>query len=74
MSRRKETLDTGSAPSDSCPVTGLSILRRPEWTDVNFGTEYRVTVSLLGDSILLVQPSGCGGLNYFGCGFRFIKS
>jgi len=50
--------DIQSASSTTCPVTGLTILRRPEWTDVSFGTDYRATVSILGDSILLAQPSG----------------
>jgi len=52
---------TGSMESehyDYCPVTGLRVLRRPEWTDVSFGKDYKVTVSIVGDNILWVQPSG----------------
>ena len=44
--------------SDVCHVTGLHVLCKPEWTDVSFGKDYRVTVSIVGDSILRVQPSG----------------
>jgi len=47
-----------SLPTPICPVTGLPITRRPEWTDVSFGKDYRVTVSIVGDSILWVQSSG----------------
>ena len=46
-----------------CPVTGLPILSRPEWTDVSFGKDYRVTISILGDSILLLQVSGYATLH-----------
>ncbi len=58
MTLSKEAPDIGSISSGICPVTRLPIHRRPEWTDVSFGTEYRVTVSMLGDNILLEQPSG----------------
>jgi len=58
MSLSKETKDIGSVPTNICPVTGLPILRRPEWTDVSLGKDYKLTVSILGDSIILHQPSG----------------
>ena len=48
----------GQNHGDVCPVTGLPVLRKPEWTDVGFGKDYRVTVSIVGDNILRVQPSG----------------
>ena len=51
-----------SAPNASCPVTGLPIFRRPEWTDVDFGRDYKLTVGILGDRIILNQPSGYGTL------------
>ena len=50
--------DIESRQHDVCPVTGLPVLRKPEWTDVGFGKDYRVTVSIVGDNILRVQPSG----------------
>ena len=54
--KKIEAIEPGQ--SDVCHVTGLPILRKPEWTDVSFGKDYRVTVSIVGDSILRVQPSG----------------
>jgi len=50
--------DIESAPSRICPVTGLPVLRKPEWTDVSFGTNYRATLIVLGGSILFGQASG----------------
>jgi signal transduction histidine kinase/ActR/RegA family two-component response regulator len=47
-----------SIQSSSCPVTGLAILRRPEWTGISLGEEYRATISVLGGRIILSQPSG----------------
>ncbi len=55
--------DIESAPRYICPVTGLPIIRRPEWTDVSFGKDYKLTVSILGDSIILNQPSGYATLH-----------
>jgi len=42
----------------TCHVTGLSVLCRPEWTDVCFSKDYRTKVSLVESQILLNQPSG----------------
>jgi len=41
-----------------CPVSGLPIFTKPEWTDVNFGGDYTLTVRMLGNSVLVVQVSG----------------
>ncbi len=41
-----------------CPVSGLPVRARPEWTDRGFGRGYRVTVRVIGRRILLVRPSG----------------
>ena len=57
MNLRKNT-NIESLPGSICPVTGLPILRRPEWTDVSFGKDYRLTLSLLGENILLRRPQG----------------
>jgi len=55
-------VDKGSnlkpARSAVCPVTGLRILSKPEWTDVGFGKDYKVTIKIIGESILWVQASG----------------
>jgi len=45
-----------------CPVTGLRITSRPEWTNVSLSSDYRTTVSVLGGSILLEQVSGYASL------------
>ena len=63
MNLVKETHDIGLGSSATCPVTGLPILRKPEWTDVTFGKDYRVTVSVVGGNILLSQTRGRATLN-----------
>ena len=57
--------DIESTSAYICPVTGLPILRRPEWTDVLFDTDadYKATFSMVGDSILLFQASGYATLH-----------
>ncbi len=50
----KDSLKCG----DVCPVSGLPILQKPEWVDVDFGREYRVTLRVLGGCILHSRPSG----------------
>lgn len=47
-------------PNGLCPVTGLPILQRPEWTDVDFGKDFRMTLRVVGSSILHSRPSGHG--------------
>ncbi|MDJ0783732.1 MAG: response regulator [Desulfosarcinaceae bacterium] len=41
-----------------CPVSGLPILRRPEWTDLAFSDRYRFSSALIGDRIIYNQPVG----------------
>lgn len=41
-----------------CPVTGLPIISKPEWTDIQLDSEYSVTFSIAGKAILLVTPKG----------------
>jgi len=50
--------DCESILRSDCPVTGLPILSRPEWTDVSFGNNFKLTVRVLGDCIILNQLSG----------------
>ena len=50
---------TSSADAETvCPATGLVVHSRPEWTDCRFGSAYRLTTRVIGDRILLNQPSG----------------
>jgi len=60
MIRGKEAHDSESVSPGICPVTGLHILSRPEWTDVDFeiSNGYKATFSLLGDRIILSRASG----------------
>jgi PAS domain S-box-containing protein len=45
-------------PSESCSVTGLPVVRRPEWTDVELDAGYVVTVEVVGGRILRSYPRG----------------
>jgi len=45
-------------PNGLCPLTGLPILQRPEWTDVDFGKDFRMTLRVVGGRILHSRPSG----------------
>ena len=47
-----------SLTTSNCPVTGMSILRKPEWTDVGLSKDYTANFSIVGDNILLSQPRG----------------
>ncbi|MCP4695047.1 MAG: hypothetical protein GY859_43875, partial [Desulfobacterales bacterium] len=42
-----------------CPVTGLPIREKPEWTDVELGENYKLTLRVLGENIILGRPEGC---------------
>ncbi len=43
---------------ETCPISGLPVTRRPEWTDMPLDEGYWATVFLLGDHILVGRPSG----------------
>lgn len=55
--------DNYSITSSTCPVSGLPIINKPEWTDIDFGKNYQVTFSVIGENILLIQPSGYSTLH-----------
>jgi hypothetical protein len=40
-----------------CSATGLSIISRPDWIDRRFGNGYRLTCRMIGNRIILTQPS-----------------
>ncbi len=44
--------------SSTCPVTGLPIVQKPEWTDIPVGEGYRVTFCQIGERILHVILRG----------------
>ena len=45
-------------PSNRCPVTGLPVFKKPEWTDISSGNSFKQTVYLVGDRILIQKFSG----------------
>jgi signal transduction histidine kinase/CheY-like chemotaxis protein len=42
----------------SCPVTGLTVLGRPEWSRLSLDASFDVTYRTIGDHILLCCPRG----------------
>ena len=47
------------APTSSCcPVSGLPVNAKPEWTEIRLKSDYSVTFSIIGKSILLIIPKG----------------
>lgn len=44
--------------TEYCPVAGLPIYTRPEWTNIYFGSNYLLTLKIAGDSILLCEAYG----------------
>ena len=57
MDREEHSKDRPSE-NESCRVTGLAVRRSPEWTDVGFGGDYRVTLRIIGERILHCRPTG----------------
>ena len=55
-------------------ANGLPVLRKPEWTDVKLGEHYRLTVSVLGDHIILIQPVGYAELSDTKNGIKFVNN
>ena len=44
--------------NDIKTINGLEIFRKPEWTDVRIGDDYRINLSIIGKQILVSQPVG----------------
>jgi hypothetical protein len=44
--------------SRCCPVTGLPVTAKPEWTEIQLTPDYSVTFSIIGKAILLTTPKG----------------
>lgn len=42
----------------NCPVTGLPIVEKPHWTDIQVSDQYFVTFRMIGERILQVIPRG----------------
>lgn len=65
-----KTADIESVTDRICPVSGLPIVSRPEWTDVILSSEYKATISVLGDRILFSQAFGYASLEATEKGFE----
>ncbi|MDQ1354310.1 MAG: hypothetical protein QG657_4619 [Acidobacteriota bacterium] len=44
--------------TNTCPVTGLSIVEKAHWTDIQVSDQYFVTFRMIGERILQVIPRG----------------
>ncbi len=42
----------------ACPVSGLPVTRRSEWTDIDLGNGYLVSFEFIGDRILISRSKG----------------
>ena len=54
----KSKTEQASKISRHCPVSGLSIFQKPDWVDIKWGSDYKVTVSIIGSCILWVKTTG----------------
>jgi PAS domain S-box-containing protein len=45
-------------PTSRCPYTGLTVIQKPEWTDIAVSRNYRFSFSLIGQQIVLSEKSG----------------
>ena len=45
-----------------CPVSGLTIRREPDWTDVPFENSFKITADVIGQHVLLTHNSGSATL------------
>ena len=50
--------DADARHEDRCPVTGLPVDRRPEWTDVELAPGYSLTIEVIGGHIIHTRPVG----------------
>ena len=55
---RTAGIDFRTLEKKACPLSGLPVYGRPEWTDMDCGGECFLTVRLLGKRILLCEPWG----------------
>ncbi len=72
MSLDNEVQPDMTISSGICPVSALPIYSKPEWTNVRCSESFRLTVSIVGDSIIWSRPSGAGGLADVQKSIRFV--
>ena len=58
---RRQPLVVSEEEDKVCPVTGLPVLSRPEWRDIDLGEGYSVTFRFIGERTLLSIPRGNPG-------------
>lgn len=58
MHSNQQTISNGFDLPRVCPVSGLSITSKPEWTNIDLGDNYYASFQLIGKKILLSIPSG----------------
>ncbi|MDJ0808995.1 MAG: diguanylate cyclase [Desulfobacterales bacterium] len=51
-----------SAHTWICPISGLTVRSRPEWTDVRFGDNFTISADIIGEHVLLTHNSGSANL------------
>jgi diguanylate cyclase (GGDEF)-like protein/PAS domain S-box-containing protein len=51
-----------SAPKWICPVSGLTVRRAPEWTEVAFEDQFAISADIIGQHILLTHNKGTATL------------
>ena len=56
-----------------CPITGLTVKREPEWTDVYFEDNFKITADIIGEHILLTHNSGSATLEGTRKAFDFTR-
>ncbi|MEX1311174.1 MAG: PAS domain S-box protein, partial [Candidatus Sulfomarinibacteraceae bacterium] len=57
MARKIDTIESPEAES-RCPITGLPVVRRPEWTEIRLDENYKTTIEIVGGHIVKSSPSG----------------
>ena len=57
MTREIKTTEN-SGVGTTCPITGLPVVRRPEWTNVRLDENYWTTIEIIGGHILRSIPGG----------------
>ncbi len=65
IEREMETADTTKNGLQTCPITGLSIVSPAKWLNVGIGDNFRTTLSVIGDRIILSRSSGYATMECF---------
>lgn len=63
-----------STPNHICPVSGLTVRRAPEWTDVAMGGNFKITAEVIGPHFLLTHNYGEASLEGVQLAFAFTEA